>query len=117
MRRPARSVCGERVYFQFIFSAWLPMSPLRYKGFTITARTFQVRGSGRWTLDLLIGQRERLRAFSGASTYGTEAAAKAGCLTFAQHIIDGSRVGCQLAELSELSPPCTVRILKPHGTR
>jgi hypothetical protein len=98
-RRRARSVCGERVYFP------------------ITARTFQVRGSGRWTLDLLIGQRERLRAFSGASTYGTEAAAKAGCLTFAQHIIDGSRVGCQLAELSEVSMACSVRAPKPHGTR
>jgi hypothetical protein len=40
----------------------------QYKGFTITPRTFQIRGTGRWTLDLLIGQRELLRAFSTPST-------------------------------------------------
>ena len=77
------------------------MTAAHYKGFTITARTFQVRGSGRWTLDLLIGHRELLRAFSGESTYGTEAAAEAGCLAFAQHVIDSSRPGCLLADLTE----------------
>jgi hypothetical protein len=41
------------------------MIPLSYKGFAITARTFQVRGSGRSTLDLLIGRHTSLRAFSG----------------------------------------------------
>jgi hypothetical protein len=91
------------------------MSPARYKGFTITPRTFQVRGSGRWTLDLLIGQREQLRAFSGASTYGTEAAAEAGCLAFAQHIIDDSQPGCPLAGLTEVSAPCRVLEFRPRG--
>ncbi len=43
-----------------------PMKSLAYKGFAITARTYQVRGTGRWTLDLLISRREVLRAFSRA---------------------------------------------------
>jgi hypothetical protein len=81
--------------------AWLSMNGAHYKGFTITARTFQIRGSGRWTLDLLIGHREFLRAFSGAHTYGSEAAAVAGCLAFGQRVIDGGRPGCSLGDLPE----------------
>lgn len=91
------------------------MSSARYKGFTITPRTFQVRGSGRWTLDLLIGQRELLRAFTGASTYGTEAAAEAGCLAFAHQIIDGSQPGCPLAGLTQVVAPCRVLQFGPRS--
>ena len=93
------------------------MSPARYKGFTITARTFQVRGSGRWTLDLLIGQHDMLRAFTGTSTYGTEAAAEEGCVAFARNLIDGSQPGCSLADLTEVSTPCRVLAFRPPSTR
>lgn len=77
------------------------MIAAHYKSFTITPRTYQVRGSGRWTLDLSIGERELLRVFTGASTYDTEAAAEAGCLAFARRIIDGNRPGCPLGGLTE----------------
>jgi hypothetical protein len=60
-----------------------------YKGFAITARTFQIRGSGRWTLDLLIGRGGALRAFTAPTTYATEAAAIAACRARGRHIIDG----------------------------
>ena len=55
----------------------------------ITPRTFQVRGSGRWTLDLLIGRHWGLRAFSGPRTYPTEESAIRGCCDFGRRIIDG----------------------------
>jgi hypothetical protein len=87
-----------------------------YKGLAITARTFQLRGSGRWTLDLLIGQRELLRGFCGPGTYSTESAAEAGCLVFARHIIDGSAPGCQLAELKESASPGHVLNFPLRGT-
>jgi hypothetical protein len=77
-----------------------PMSLVSYKGFAITARTFQLRGSGRWTLDLLIGRQGSLRAFSGAVTYSTEEAAIAGCWRFAQRIIDGQVRDCSVEDLS-----------------
>jgi hypothetical protein len=93
------------------------MKAAHYKGFTITARTFQVRGSGRWTLDLLIGQRDVLRAFSGSATYGTEAAAETGCLVFAQHIIDNSRLGCALADLTMDPAPGRGPSLQARGSR
>lgn len=76
------------------------MSPVSYKGFAITARTFQLRGSGRWTLDLLIGRQGGLRAFSGPVTYSTEEAAIAGCWRFAQRIIDGQVRDCSVEDLS-----------------
>ncbi len=76
------------------------MSPVSYKGFAITARTFQLRGSGRWTLDLLIGRRRSLRAFSGPATYSTEEAAIAGCCRFAERIIDGQVRDCSVEDLS-----------------
>jgi len=74
--------------------------PVFYKGFSITARTFEVRGSGRWTLDLLIGRHQALRAFSRPVTYATETAAIAGCCRFAQSIIDGRVRDCSVDDLS-----------------
>lgn len=67
----------------------LPLSSVSYKGFAITPRTFQIRGSGRWTLDLLIGRRKTVRSFSGPTTFATEEAAIRGCRAFGQRIIDG----------------------------
>jgi len=65
------------------------LHPFTYKGFAITPRTFQIHGSGRWTLDLLLERNRRLRAFSGPETYPTEEAAIFGCCQFARRIIDG----------------------------
>ena len=68
------------------------MRPVPYKGFAIEVRTFQVRGSGRWTLDLLIGRIGKgrsLRAFTGPDTFPTEQAAAAACWDFGRKIIDG----------------------------
>jgi hypothetical protein len=62
---------------------------LAYDGFTITPRTFQIRGSGQWTLDLLIAHRGKLRAFSGPATFPTEQAAIRGCHAFGRRIIEG----------------------------
>jgi hypothetical protein len=76
------------------------MNPCTYKGFAVTARTFQIRGSGRWTLDLLIGRQMGLRAFSGLITYSTKEAAITGCREFAQRIIDGRVRDCSVADLS-----------------
>ena len=76
------------------------MIPFSNKGFAITARTFQIRGSGRWTLDLLIGRREGLRAFSGPITYPTEEAAITGCCELAHRIIDGREHDCSVADLT-----------------
>jgi len=76
------------------------MKPLAYKGFAITARTYQIRGSGRWTLDLLIGHREVLRAFSRPTTYASEDAAVSGCCEFGRRIIDGREGDCSVADLA-----------------
>jgi hypothetical protein len=78
----------------------MPMNPVSYKGFAITARTFQIRGSGRWTLDLLIGRRGGLRAFSDSITYSTELAAIAGCCDRGRRIIDGQVQDCSVDDLS-----------------
>jgi hypothetical protein len=74
-----------------------PTPTLIYKGFSIIPRTFQLRGSERWTLDLLIGGRGGLRAFSGPATYRSERAAVLGCHRLAQRIIDG-RAGNRTAD-------------------
>ena len=65
-----------------------PLTTLQYKGFTITPRTYQIRGTGRWTLDLLIGKHDSLRAFGGAQTYSTQGAAVSSCFRFARDLID-----------------------------
>ena len=76
------------------------LTPISYKGFAITARTFQIRGSGRWTLDLLIGRHGDLRAFSGPGTYPTEESAITGCCEFGRRIIDGRVRDCSVDDLS-----------------
>jgi hypothetical protein len=78
----------------------VPAPTFSYKGFSITARTFQLRGSGRWTLDLLIGRRGSLRAFSRPVTYRTEQAAVLGCRKLGQLIIDGQVRDCTVEDLS-----------------
>jgi len=90
-------------YNSVYFKSPLPrpqLNPVLYKGFTITACTFQVHGSGRWTLDLLIGRNTDLRAFSGPRTYPTEEAAITGCGEFARRIIDGRVRNCSVDDLS-----------------
>jgi hypothetical protein len=75
------------------------MNTLTYRGWTITPRTFQIRGSLQWTLDLLIAYREKQRAFSGTKTFPTEQAAIRGCHTFGRRIIDGHVPYCSLEGL------------------
>ena len=87
-------------YTPRLLCSGLQLNLVSYKGFAITARTFQIRDSGRWTLDLLIGRGTSLRAFSGPFTYSTEGAAITGCCEFAQRIIDGRVRDCSVDDLS-----------------
>ena len=75
------------------------MIPVSYKGFAITPRTFQIRGSRRWTLDLLIRGHRSMRAFSGPATYSTERAAILGCVDYGRRIIDGQVRHCSVDDL------------------
>lgn len=74
--------------------------PRSYKGFTLTARTFQVRGTGAWTLDVTIGRLGSLRAFSGTETFLSEREATDACWQMARRIIDDSPVDCRVSDLS-----------------
>jgi hypothetical protein len=64
------------------------------------ARTYQIRGSGHWTEDLLIGHGDALRAFSGPATYTTEALAEVGCYSLGRRIIDGVVPECSVVGLT-----------------
>jgi hypothetical protein len=74
--------------------------PRKYKGFLLTARTFQVRGSGRWTLDVLIGRHRTIRSFSSEDTFQTEQDATTACWQMACRIIDRSPRDCQVSDLA-----------------
>jgi len=91
---------GTIQYTSRVLDPGLQLNSVLYKGFTITARTFQIRGCGRWTLDLLIGRHTDLRAFSGPRTYPTEESAITGCCEFGQRIIDGRVRDCSVDDLS-----------------
>ena len=75
-------------------------APRVYKGFTLMARTFQIRGSGKWTVDVTIGRRGSLRAFSGEETCASERDATLACLRMACRIIDASPPDCRVSDLS-----------------
>jgi hypothetical protein len=59
-----------------------------------------VRGSNRWTVEILISRRARLRAFSCNETCATEQAAVTACLQLGRRIIDRSPRDCGVEELS-----------------
>jgi hypothetical protein len=75
------------------------VNSVTYRGWTITPRTFQIHGSGKWTLDLLIASRIRQRAFSCPRTFRTEQAAIRGCHAFGRRIIDGLEPFCSVEDL------------------
>jgi hypothetical protein len=70
-----------------------------YKGFTVRPRTFQVRGSNRWTVEILISRRAKMRAFSCKEMYETEPAAVMACLELGRRIIDQCPQDCGVDEL------------------
>src|SRR4029453_14368279 len=79
----------------------VPVStPRSYKGFTLTARTFQVRGSGQWTLEVTIGRRGSLRAFSSDQTFTNERDATVACWQMACRIIDANPPDSLVADLA-----------------
>ena len=45
--------------------AMAPPNSIKYHGCTITPRTFEIRGSGQWTLDLVIERRAKRRFPAG----------------------------------------------------
>ena len=75
------------------------MNGCLYRGLIITPRTHQIRGSGLWTLDILIASRVRIRAFSSHETFATELEARRACVEFGRRIIDGAVKECSVAEL------------------
>lgn len=72
---------------------------LVYGDFTITPRTFQLRGTGHWTLDVLIAHRTKVRAFSSPKTFPTQEAAIRGCHAFGRRIIQGRVPYCSIDDL------------------
>lgn len=76
--------------------------PRSYKGFILTPRTFQVRGTGQWTLDVTIGRYGSRRAFSGSETFPSERDATNACWQMACEIIDASPRDCRVSELKQL---------------
>lgn len=75
------------------------MNAVSYRGCTIIPRTFQIRGSCRWTLELVIAYRSRQRTFTGPKTFRTEQAAIRGCHAFGRRIIDGRVPDCPMERL------------------
>lgn len=65
------------------------MSAVRYRGFSILARPYQVDPSGCWTVDLEIHRDGRRQPFSASARYETEEQALARCSALGRQIIDG----------------------------
>jgi hypothetical protein len=65
------------------------MATVRYRGFDIAARSYQLADSGAWTVDLEIRRNDRFRAFSVDERYPTREEAEAQCIGYGRRIIDG----------------------------
>lgn len=75
------------------------MTTLRYKGFNILVRPYQLYESQRWTVELEIHRNGRRRPFSLAERYRTEQEASTRCSVLARRIIDGVVPGWSVEQL------------------
>ena len=69
------------------------MMTVRYKGFRIVARPYQISASKRWTADLEIRRGGRGQAFSARDRFPSELEADAQCSSLGRRIIDGAIPG------------------------
>jgi hypothetical protein len=65
------------------------MPTIRYKGFNILVRPYQLYESRSWTVELERHRHGRRRPFSLAERYRTEQEADERCSSLARRIIDG----------------------------
>ena len=93
---------GSGLAFNHLKSVVPVATPRSYKGFILTSRTFQVRGSGQWTLDVIISRRGSLRAFSSPTTFESERDATNACMQMGCRIIDASPKDCHVSDLTRV---------------
>ncbi len=74
-------------------------SVIRYKGFHIEARPYQLHESRRWTVDLEIRRKGRRQYFSGEERYPTGREADLRCSGLGRQIIDGGVPGWSVDHL------------------
>jgi len=65
------------------------MITVRYKGFRIVARPYQIAEAKHWTSDLEIRRRGRGQAFSAQDRHASQLEADAECHRLGREIIDG----------------------------
>lgn len=78
---------------------------LEYRGFSIATRTFEVRGSGRWAIGVVIRRWGSLRAFDSPATAASEDGADAMSEAFARLLIDQHPHATSLADLQSDEGP------------
>jgi hypothetical protein len=79
------------------------MMTIRYKGFRIVARPYQLSESGRWTADFEIRRSGRGQAFSARERSPSEPEAEAHCSSLGRRIIDGTVPGWSVDRLRSAS--------------
>jgi len=75
------------------------MATVRYRGFDIVSRSYQLAESGAWTVDFQIRRGDRFRAFTVAEHYPTREEADAQCAGFGRRIIQGRVKGWSVKSL------------------
>lgn len=65
------------------------MSTVRYRGFDIVARPYQIAETGEWTVDLQIRRNDRFRTFTVNEHYASEEEAEAQCVGLGRRIVEG----------------------------
>jgi hypothetical protein len=77
------------------------MSTVRYRGFDIVSRPYELAETGEWTVDLTIRRNERFRTFSVNERYATVEEADAQCVGLGRRIIDNRVKGWSVDALRE----------------
>ena len=75
------------------------MTTIRYRGFDIVARSYQLADTGRWTVDFDVRRSGRGRSFSLRETHATQDEAEAQCFILGRRIVEGRVDGWSVQDL------------------
>jgi hypothetical protein len=75
------------------------MTTIRYRGFDIVARPYQLAESGRWTVDFDVRRNGHGRSFSLTETHATAEEAQEQCLILGRRTVEGRVAGWSVQDL------------------
>lgn len=75
------------------------MDGIYYKGFDLYPKSYQLRDTEKWAMEVTIMKRNVAKLFSASNTFDTEGQALENATEFGRRIVDGAVPTCPIDDL------------------